>query len=65
MLHEREENLFCSECGDEFSTQVCAETLLVFDFYIIYIVHDKRNMCNVSAYLILSPRISCCLIFFI
>jgi hypothetical protein len=23
MLHEKEESLFCSECGDEFSTIVC------------------------------------------
>jgi len=23
MLHEKEESLFCSECGDEFSTMVC------------------------------------------
>jgi transcription elongation factor Elf1 len=32
MLHEREESLFCSECGDEFSTLVC--TLVSFCFLV-------------------------------
>jgi len=30
MLHEKEESLFCSECGDEFSTMVCTCFLLLF-----------------------------------
>ena len=28
MLHEKEENLICGECGDEFAVQVCRDSVV-------------------------------------
>jgi transcription elongation factor Elf1 len=47
MLHEKEENLFCSECGDEFSTMVCTLFLPLFqwrhqDFVTIFFLLSEK-----------------------